>query len=401
MTDYSDIITHARSSEAWCFNAAGTLEQVPANLPRFDYDPVTLQPRGLLLEEQRTNSIPNSSMSGAAVGSLPTGWATSTSPSLAGATFTVVAVGNENGMSYVDIRFQGTTVAVTQFNCTTSGNSVIAAAAGDAWSASTFGRLISGSMSSITLQNRIIARTSGGAFIASNDVAAIAAASTIAAGGASLSYTLPASTGFVQHAFCILAQAGISVDVTIRFAAPQLEKGSSSTSYIPTTSAPVTRAADIVSLNTLSPWFNALEGTLFVDAVAEGLPAGTAAMCSVSLTSGASINERLIALQFGNTYFRAGGIGSGGVDTAILIMAGAPSAGANYRAAIAFGLNDARGAINGTLSSQDTSTPVPAVTTMNIGRLGSNNQQFNGWLRRVRYFPRRLSSTELQQLTAA
>ena len=36
-------------------NSSGVIETVNANLPRFDYDPVTLVPKGLLIEEQRTN----------------------------------------------------------------------------------------------------------------------------------------------------------------------------------------------------------------------------------------------------------------------------------------------------------------------------------------------------------
>ena len=36
-------------------NSSGLVEIVNANLPRFDYDPVTLAPKGLLIEEARTN----------------------------------------------------------------------------------------------------------------------------------------------------------------------------------------------------------------------------------------------------------------------------------------------------------------------------------------------------------
>ena len=38
-------------------NSSGKIEIVNANLPRFDYDPATLAPRGLLIEEQRTNLL--------------------------------------------------------------------------------------------------------------------------------------------------------------------------------------------------------------------------------------------------------------------------------------------------------------------------------------------------------
>ena len=49
-----------RASAGWYYNASGVLVQAAINAPRFDYDPVTLQPKGLLLEDQSTNVILNS-----------------------------------------------------------------------------------------------------------------------------------------------------------------------------------------------------------------------------------------------------------------------------------------------------------------------------------------------------
>jgi hypothetical protein len=56
---FTDLVTFTRSSNAWYFNSAGAIMQASANAPRFDYDPVTLQPRGLLVEmgATRLNTI--------------------------------------------------------------------------------------------------------------------------------------------------------------------------------------------------------------------------------------------------------------------------------------------------------------------------------------------------------
>jgi hypothetical protein len=48
-------ISIARASSAWHYNSAGNLVEVGSNVPRFDYDPVTLAARGLLTEGARTN----------------------------------------------------------------------------------------------------------------------------------------------------------------------------------------------------------------------------------------------------------------------------------------------------------------------------------------------------------
>jgi len=50
-------IAFSRNSVATRTNQFGLLENVSANQPRLDYDPVTLTPRGLLIEESRTNRL--------------------------------------------------------------------------------------------------------------------------------------------------------------------------------------------------------------------------------------------------------------------------------------------------------------------------------------------------------
>jgi hypothetical protein len=49
--------TFAQASTATRVNAAGLIETVPADTSRYDHDPVTLAPLGLLLEESRTNIL--------------------------------------------------------------------------------------------------------------------------------------------------------------------------------------------------------------------------------------------------------------------------------------------------------------------------------------------------------
>lgn len=53
-------ISFARSSTGWVTNKLGALQNVGSNVPRFDYDPITKQCKGILIEESRTNSVLNS-----------------------------------------------------------------------------------------------------------------------------------------------------------------------------------------------------------------------------------------------------------------------------------------------------------------------------------------------------
>ena len=74
-------ITFTRGSIGTFVNKNGLIETAPANQPRFDYDPISGECRGLLIEEQRTNIITNSTS--ATFGGSITGLSTTTDGSLA------------------------------------------------------------------------------------------------------------------------------------------------------------------------------------------------------------------------------------------------------------------------------------------------------------------------------
>jgi hypothetical protein len=57
-------VTFTRTTTATRTNSSGVIESVAINGPRFDYNPTTLAPLGLLIEEQRTNLVLNSLIDG-------------------------------------------------------------------------------------------------------------------------------------------------------------------------------------------------------------------------------------------------------------------------------------------------------------------------------------------------
>jgi hypothetical protein len=235
------------------------------NVPRIDFRNAdgTLSSCGrLLLEPQRTNSIRNSSMVGAVAGSpgtLPTNWNTSTA---AGLTQTVVATGIENGLPYVDLRFNGTASA-TSLRFTTETSSGTAALPSQAWTNSAYFKLTAGTLSQITLRN--VYRNSGGGAITTPqqqfDLTSILTRRVFTDAAA------PALTAFIQQEVLATLVIGTTYDFTIRIAAPQMELGAYATTWVPTTTAAVTRLVDNGQLSNVytNGLISAAGGTWFID----------------------------------------------------------------------------------------------------------------------------------------
>jgi len=74
-------VTFSRASGGTYFNSSGTLVEVGTDTPRFDHDPITLAPLGLLIEVSSTNLARNPRGEGAVAGvigsggAMPTNWA--------------------------------------------------------------------------------------------------------------------------------------------------------------------------------------------------------------------------------------------------------------------------------------------------------------------------------------
>lgn len=192
--------------------------------------------------------------------------------------------------------------------------------------------------------------------------------------------------------------------------AAQVEAGEVATSYIPTTVAQVTRAADVITsaqtvrsgevaaVNTLAPWFNQSQSTLFVDFTPGEIGLGNTNiglyMGSANLANDYAIIRRGPAAV--NIYGLLGS--SAGVAQASMIGSGVAASGSNVRGALAWKLNDAAFSVNGGAVQTDNSVILPVPTRMFIGN-GSTQQYLNGTIRSVKYFPRRLTNAELQALT--
>lgn len=392
-------ITFTRASNATRFNSSGVLTTAAANDPRFDYDPVTLAPLGLLLEEQRTNSIRNSTMVGAAAGTpgtLPTNW-TISSP---GVTSSVVGSGSVNGLPYVDVRFAGTTNS-TSGTVVFDTSSAIAATQNQTWSISGWVALVGGSTSNVTSMRFIIdERSAANSYLLSNTQPSFQA--SVASTPTRFSYTATlsnASTAYIQPFFRFTCPTASAIDFTVRLAAPQIEQGAFATSFIPTSTVAVQRSADVASMSgtNFSSWYNASAGTFLV----EGSTASFAnSPIFLMPHDGSSTNYINAPILTTSGLARFAGV-IGGVAMTNVNTSNSATVNTNLKAAAAFQASDQAICLNAGTVATGTNASLPAVNTLQLGnwRSGAGNS-INGYLRRISYFPRRLSNSELQALTA-
>jgi hypothetical protein len=125
-----------------------------------------------------------------------------------------------------------------------------------------------------------------------------------------------------------------------------------------------------------------------------------------------TVSSSLSALNDGtNSNINNPFINSGGLSFVSIISGGASSASLNTGAvtvrsvskhATAYRVNDFAATLNGAAPATDPLGPVPVgVNTLNIGWAAPYGGLYiNGYIRRLTYYPTRLSNAQLQALTA-
>jgi hypothetical protein len=181
----------------------------------------------------------------------------------------------------------------------------------------------------------------------------------------------------------------------------QAETGSFPTSYIPTTTAPLARSADVCSITggNFNNFYNQSEGTLFADVT----PQSIAQLATVlAVNSGTAQNQQGIYKT--NAAFTAAGLRWGatsvltGFATQAAIATGTDVAISRSKLSYAYKLDDFSFAYAGTIVGTDTSGTLPSPTTMQIGNR-DGTLQINGHLAAIRYYKKRLPNAKLAQLT--
>jgi hypothetical protein len=311
-------------------------------------------------------------------------------------TRTIVGTGTENGIAYIDIRYQASAIgnAFVSFEAT----NFVAATPGQVWSASAYVKLVGGAYTGIT-QTDVDITPRDAALVALADNLTVFTATTAALSTQRITttHTMPATTAWISAATRIIGSGAF--DITLRIGLPQLELGAFATSVIPTTTTALTRSADVASVNTLSPWYNSAASTIYGEwtPIAATMPTGATQVIAIFNDTTANNTQSLFQIQAASTKASANML-SGGVNPGRLDSGGAYS-NATAKAAAAFAASDRAISANGTVATTSTSGALPAsITRLELGG-NSGFNYLNGYLRRITYYPRRLTNLELQTIT--
>lgn len=385
----------ARASTATRINASGVMESVASGAMRIDHDPTTLACLGGLFEEASTNAIRNSTMVGVVAGSpgtLPTNWLAND----AGLTRTIVGTGTENGVPYVDIRWSGTSsLEIVQLKF--DADVAVAAAPASTWTSSFYVRLVGGSLTNInSVTAGVVFRNASGVSLTEGETARAVSSGSLLSQRAAHTGVAPASTAYAQAIFrANKASGSTTVDLTLRIGAPQLEQKAFATSYIPTSTAAVTRNADALRCSAPGAWFLQSAGSLVARA-RNNSGAGARVLMEFG-TSGANLDR--YGLQVSATsVIQAAGVTGGVANNAT--TANAITTGSNFVAAGAYDASGKAAVLNGgSVAGSATGIPLSAYSIFDIGRATWGGAYFNGVIQMVAYYPRRLSDAELQSIT--
>ncbi len=365
-------------------NSSGNIALINADLPRFDYNPVTLACKGLLIEETRTNIATYSEDFNTSWSKTRTTVVTDQAISPDGTQNADLVYPNDNSTALFGVRVSKINFGITSGQYT---NSVYVKSAGWRW---IYLLDSAGNVSSwFDVQNGVLGTSNGNT-------------TTITSAGngwyrCSIFRATTTTTGYMYISF---SDANNSTTCTasgtngVYLWGGQLELGAFPTSYIPNiATGGTTRNADVATISgtNFSSFWQVTRGGALVRALPSTV-SGTRPLVRFD----DSTADNIIALR-GNTTNPELYIRSGGVDQAT-IDAGTISAAA-YRLAGTWAAGNAAASVNSYLTQQAAIAALPVVSQLRLGSDGTN--YLNGHLQSLDYYNSQFSNANLQFLTSA
>lgn len=357
------------------FNSSGLLEVVAADAPRFDFDPVTLACRGLLVENSSQNLFINSEDF--------TTWSAVTTNRTLAAGISPSGLNNANKLA--------PTSGASAPNSYILKN-VTKAASALPYTMSIFAKaaeytqvvvLMHGLSSGNNAQTRVTLTDGSNTnpSVAGNFTAPSVQVRNAGGGWWRIELTATTNTDTIVTGRIYPTLIGGTGDGTSGILAwgAQLEAGAFATSYIPTTTTALTRNADVAVMTgtNFSDWWQSSKGGVLVRA-----RPGTVSGVRPWLQFDDGTANEIIALRVNTTnpelYIVDGGTPQAQID------AGTIAANTDYSLTGWWATNDCKARLDSGAVVTDTSATIPTVTQARLGSDGTN--YLNGHLASISYY---------------
>ena len=391
--NYADLITFTRASSATYLDSDGILKTASTNEPRIEYD-ADGNRLGLLVEESRTNLESYSLV-------IDANWGKSDT------TITNNAITAPDGTTTASL-VKETTVTSSH---RVQGNGIISS--GTTYTFSVYAKKKERSVFSIGGAG-LFGASEMPEFDVDNGVAynggtgnALVSIQDVGNGWyrCSVTYTATGTSGYILQLHDSLKNAPPASasgfiytgdgSSGMYFWGAQLEAASFPTSYIPTSGSTATRSADVASIGVSEFGYNQSEGTLFVQCQHFTTESGATSASAVALDDGSSSNRMWYYQNKGQW------IGSSGGVTQFSIHGSDLAENTEVKASMVYSADDFALYIDGSSVGTDTAGSVAVgVTTLHIGKAGVSGFTLNGHIKSIRYYPRRLTNAQLQELTS-
>jgi hypothetical protein len=350
-------------------NYIPVLQTAVAGQARFDHNPVTGESLGLLIEEQRTNLITRSEQ----FNDSAWGFRNYNNGTLA-SVFANERIAPDGTQTVDTINFVGAASLVRAFRFSCSTNE-------------TYTFSIWADATNATYALDLAFGLAGVRQGSANLMFRIGVNGTLVR----KSYTFTTPSTNCDSLEIIISKGGTSASGYAYVWGAQLEAGAFPTSYIPTVASSVTRNADAASMTgvNFSSWYRADEGTIFT----EIRPVALAATSGVTINDNSTSNRIRVTT---NSVTDQTLVTTGGTSQATL-DGGTPVANINMKLASTFKVNDFALSLNAGTVATDTAGTVPVVNQLQIG--AETTTVGNLTLKKVAFYPKRLTNSELQSLT--
>ena len=373
-------------------NYIPVLQTGAINQARFDHDPVLGTSLGLLIEQQSTNLVLQSQFA--------SGW------TYANATGTLLSSVAPDGTQTATQLVESTATSqhtisqnVTAGNATYTMTSYVKSNGRNVWFDMSDNS--SGDVYSVfDLTGVTSSITAGGSWTsASSSITAVGngwyrcSMTATKSAGATITYSIRCLSG-TTIAGASYAGNGYS---GIFIWGAQLEALAFPTSYIPTVASQVTRSADSASMTgtNFSSWYNNAQGSFYSEAKCNGIT--TAAFVAWAYSDSQNYIDVARYQSTLKSLIVNGNATQASLDSSV-------SSSTTNKFAIAYATNDFVASANAGTVQTDSSGSVPYVNAMSIGystTSGPALYYLNGTIKKIAYYPIRVTNAQLQALTGS